>query len=194
MIDVHNGYGTAPAIRAAKYPVVKRHLDLHYEKLSNRQDQGATPYNLRNCAYHEDFRKEKLFWMDLTPKGRFSYVPSGTELFCANTVYFMHGPMMKCLAAYLNSSLITWYVNRTSVTSGMGTARWFSVTVETIPIPLVIEGGCKLELLVDNLLRAKNECAMNLVEESDSAIDSLIYEAYGISRTQKGIIRRANIV
>ena len=130
--------------------------------------------------------------MDLTPEGRFSYASAGTELFCANTVYFMHGPMMKCLAAFLNSSLITWYANKTSVTSGMGTARWFAVTVEAIPIPQAIRTSSKVETLVDDLIRAMDESAIRQVEEIDAEIEGLVYKAYGINRTGQHTIKRIN--
>ena len=66
LIDTHNGYGNVPAVNIDDYPAVKAHLDGYYPQLEKRQDKGKTPYNLRNCAYHEDFAKEKLFWMDLT--------------------------------------------------------------------------------------------------------------------------------
>ena len=76
-------------------------------------------------------------------------------MFCANTVYFMRGPLLKQLVAFLNSSLITWYVNKTAATSGMGTARWFAYVVEGIPVPQPISDGLRLEGLVDDLLHSE---------------------------------------
>lgn len=128
--------------------------------------------------------------MDLTPEGRFSYGPVGAEMYCANSVYFMHGPMMKQLAAFLNSSLITWYVNKTTVTSGMGTARWFAVTVEKIPVPRVFRNGRALEELVDDLLVALNEGATEKIEELESAIEHFVLGAYGITETQWRVLNR----
>ena len=151
---------TFPSVRLDidDYPAIKGHL-LQFGENRLAQNGRSLPgggrarkktshkwFELQDtCAYHEKFVEEKLFWMDLTPEGRFSYAPAGTEMYCANTVYFMHGPMMKRLAAFLNSSLITWYVNKTTVTSGMGTARWFAVTVESIPVPSVLKSGSEIE-------------------------------------------------
>ena len=53
LIDTHNGYAGVPAVDVNEYPAVKNHLDDHYPKLESRMDKGRTPYNLRNCAYHE---------------------------------------------------------------------------------------------------------------------------------------------
>ena len=69
LIDTHNGYGEVPPIDVGDYPAIKRHLNQFMTRLKRRQDRGVTPYNLRNCAYHKEFHKEKLFWMDLTPEG-----------------------------------------------------------------------------------------------------------------------------
>ena len=65
LIDTHNGYGNVSHVNIEHYPAVKAHLDCYFPKLERRQDKGRTPYNLRNCAYHEEFAKEKLIWMDL---------------------------------------------------------------------------------------------------------------------------------
>ena len=190
LIDTHNGYPGVPPVDVDDYPAIKAHLDRFIGRLRRRQDKGVTPYNLRNCAYHEKFSEEKLFWMDLTPAGRFSYGPVGAEMYCANTVYFMHGPMMKRLAAFLNSSLITWYVNKTTVTSGMGTARWFAVTVEPIPIPRVFKNGSELEGLVDDLLVALDKDATEKTEELERAIEHLVFGAYGITETQRSMLNK----
>jgi len=114
-------------------------------------------------------------------------------MLCANTVYFMHGQMMKCLAAFLNSSLVSWYVNRNTVTSGMGTARWFGVTVDAIPIPRALDSGGTMEALVDGLMTAMYEEAWHKVEAIETAIEELVYDAYEINSTQREIMRLINV-
>ncbi len=53
LINVHNGIKemNIPPININDYPAIKNHLDSFYNKLAKRADKGATPYNLRNCAY-----------------------------------------------------------------------------------------------------------------------------------------------
>ncbi len=98
LIDTHNGYGGIPAVNIDDYPAIKNHLNRFYPQLKRRQDKGKTPYNLRNCAYYEEFTKEKLFWMDLTEEGRFSY--DENEMFCVNTVYWCLGSQSNIYAPY----------------------------------------------------------------------------------------------
>ncbi len=67
VINTHNGYTSAfkskiPPIDIEKYPAIKAHLDSHLDTIATRCDQGDTPYHLRNCAYLEDFEKEKIVY------------------------------------------------------------------------------------------------------------------------------------
>ncbi|MDX9705771.1 MAG: hypothetical protein RBT46_08720, partial [Weeksellaceae bacterium] len=77
LINTHTGYKDVPRIDVNNYPAIKRHLEDVEEKRKNgefgekaqkapglykRSDQGSTPYNLRNCAYVDEFEKEKIVW------------------------------------------------------------------------------------------------------------------------------------
>ncbi len=98
LINSRNGFGNVPAINIDGYPAVKAHLNGYYERLEKRYDKGRTPYNLPNRAYHEDFAKEKLFWMDMSPRGRFAY--SDEELYCNNKGFVMTGgPLNRAIAS-----------------------------------------------------------------------------------------------
>ena len=67
LINTHNGVKEKgiKSINIDDYPVIKKHLDKYYLKLEKRQDKGDTPYNLRNCAYMEDFFKPKIIYPDI---------------------------------------------------------------------------------------------------------------------------------
>ncbi|MGM9068017.1 type IIG restriction enzyme/methyltransferase, partial [Campylobacter jejuni] len=67
VINTHNGYKSkngekVEAINIEHYPSLKKHFDEFYPQLEKRSDKGLTPYNLRNCAYIEEFEKEKIVW------------------------------------------------------------------------------------------------------------------------------------
>ena len=62
LINTHNGVkGRIPRIRIEDYPAIKAHLDHYWSKIKDRADQGDTPYNLRNCAYLEEFMRPKSY-------------------------------------------------------------------------------------------------------------------------------------
>ena len=70
LINTHNGVkGKIPRIDIEDYPAVKAHLDQYWDKIRDRADQGDTPYNLRNCAYLEDFFRPKIVYGQFQRRG-----------------------------------------------------------------------------------------------------------------------------
>ena len=184
LIDTHNGYGDVAAVNLDDYPTVKAHLNQFYPKLAKRQDKGRTPYNLRNCAYHEDFSKEKLVWIELVENGRFAYDDSG--MYCEATTFVMTGDSLKYLCAVLNAKLVQWFLQHVAPTSGMGVFRWKKVYVESIPIPKVNAAQQRPFIhLVDRILAA-NPAAKTSDDEAE--IDRLVYELYGLTEKEMASI------
>ena len=190
LITTHNGYGSVPAINVEAYPAVQAHLAQFDARLTVRQDQGRTPYNLRDCAYHEDFAKSKLFWMDMSPEGRFAY--SEGTMFSNNSGYILTGGPLKYLLAILNSSLVTWYMNESALTSGMGLIRWVRFTVERIPVPRIGEEEQRPFVeLVDRILEAKDADGDADTAEWERAIDRLVHALYGLTPDETAAVERA---
>ena len=142
LVNTHNGIrGKLPRIDINEYPAVKAHLDQYWDKIRDRADQGDTPYNLRNCAYLEDFFKPKFFYADIT--SHLCFCECNDIMFCNNTTYFMISLKEKFpnhLKEYLNSKLIDWYYRTLSVQLGEKAVRMFSIYVLKIPIPKIING------------------------------------------------------
>ena len=184
LIDTHNGFGTVPAIDVNKYPAVKAHLNAYYPQLEKRGDKGKTPYNLRNCTYHEEFTKEKLFWMDMSPEGRFAY--SNQEVYCNDKAYMVTGEDLKFLCVVLNSSLVGWMVSNTALTTGMGVTQWKKFVVERIPIPKLSAAKQRpFVRLVDRILEAKTADPDADTEPLEWEIDRLVYDLYGLTEGER---------
>ena len=179
LIDTHNGYADVHAIDIDEYPAIKAHLDNHYDRLEARYDKGRTPYNLRNCAYHADFAREKLFWMDMSPEGRFAY--SDQELFCNDKGFIMTGNALKYLCAVLNSSLVTWFIEATALTTGMGVLQWKKFAVERLPVPRVsAEQQRSLIRLVDRILVESTDQKLD-TSDLQAAIEAEVNALYGLT-------------
>lgn len=137
LINTHNGIkGKIPPINIRDYPAIKQHLDLFWDKISKRDDKGVTPYNLRNCAYLDDFFKPKLFYADISQELNFALC--NDVMFCNNTTYFLIADdpsILPKLQHYLNSKLLDWYYRTLSVQLGEKAVRMFSIYVLNIPIP-----------------------------------------------------------
>ena len=189
LIDTHNGHGDVPAIDIARYPAVKRHLDGFLPALKRRQDKGRTPYNLRDCAYHEAFAEEKLLWMDLVDQGRFAY--DDDALFGTNTTYFLTGENLKFLCAVLNSKLTYCFLRHTAPTSGMGVIRWMKVYVESLPIPDASDARKRpIVRLMDDILAAKDADPGADITDQEKEIDRLVYTLYGLSEAEIAAVEK----
>jgi type II restriction/modification system DNA methylase subunit YeeA len=183
LIDTHNGYGSVPAVDIDEYPAIKNHLDVFYPQLKKRQDKGKTPYNLRNCAYHQVFDEEKLIWMQMTDQGRFAY--SEDSIFGNAKVFILTGESLKYLCAVLNSKLPAWFMSNTGVTTGMGLMQWQGVTVQRIPIPRISTASQSPFIrLVDRILEAKSANPKADTEKEEAEIDRLVYDLYGLTEDE----------
>ena len=190
LIDAHNGYGHVPAFDVSDFPAIKAHLDQFYPDLAKRREKGRTPYNVRDCAYHEDLAKEKLVWIELADRGRFAYDDSG--VFCLNSTFMMSGEALKYLCSILNSSLTCWFMQTTALNSGMGTARWIRGPVQRIPVPRITTAEQRPFVeLIDHLLAAKDENPNADTGELEAKADQLVYGLYDLTREEVAAVEKA---
>lgn len=165
------------------YPAIFEHFDSFGQKFKLRGAQGRHWTNLRACSFIEEFKKEKIVWIELATKGRFAY--SNEEIYLLNSAIFMVPPSdysAKALTGLLNSSLINFYMGHISQTSGMGTNRWIKATVETFPIPAVSSENQNqwqaLERIVEGILTSGPGVPVDL--ESTNKINVIACELYNI--------------
>ena len=174
------------------YPAIRKHLKPYKRELLARRGgasprTGQVPYewwqlqaDYYSAGTYRNFAKKKLLWMDLSPEGRFSY--SETEMFCANTAFVMTGKALKYLQAVLNSSLITWYVQRISLTTGMGLIRWIVFVVKRLPIPEILRIEQQPFIaLVDRILDKRADDQLADTSDLEAEIDRMVYDLYGLT-------------
>ena len=191
LLNVHNGLKEEKLNRIDinAYPAIKKHLDKEKfkSKVTGRQDQGDTPYNLRNCAYLHDFEKPKIMWGELSDKPKFFYDSKG-EYYCLNTVYFFTGQHLDYLVCYLNSFLCEYLFSKYGTTSGTGTMRWLEYTVERMPIPQLSELQEKeIVDLYHEYEKSSNETVLD-------KINSLFYQYIGLDEEDIKVVEgKSNI-
>ena len=135
IIGTHNGVrGKFPRIDIDDYPAVKAHLDQYWDRIAARDDQGATPYNLRNCAYWEDFDEPKIVWGEISDRSKFAFEEEGKYIPEATT-FFMTGKDLPYLFCILNSPLSEWLFSKVGTTTGVGTVRWKKYTILSLLVP-----------------------------------------------------------
>ena len=166
LINTHNGVkGVMPRIDIEEYPAVKQHLDKYWDKISRRADKGDTPYNLRNCAYVEDFNQPKIMWKIIGNRLAFAFDDNGVIL--NNACYLMTGECLPFLLAFLNSKAILWYSFITNMNpTGVGDSQVGAQNMIKFPIPRNKSLRDKLTSLI--IKQQTNEVS---IEDVDILID-----------------------
>ena len=177
LINSHNGLkgsGLKP-IKIDDYPAVKRHLNKFYPELKKRTDQGDTIYNLRNCAYMEDFFRQKIIFQEMVQEPSFILDNEG-KFMCLDTARIITGQNLEVVLAVLNSKIFFYSVKLFYGGGALGEKgiRMKHTFFENFPMP-----NLKIDQ-VNNIQRIiKNPSESNLKE-----IDSMLYKSFLLSEEE----------
>ena len=187
LINTHNGIrGRIPRIKIEDYPAVKAHLDQYWDRISTRADKGDTPYNLRNCAYLEDFNKPKVVYMEIQTDNPEEGYPfpcySFDEKRCVvlNTAYIMSSETTdpRYVLGILNSKLGKFLVKLYVTQLQERQFRMLSQYVMNFPIARPTkEIEIEMSKLVHNVL-------VHQSKESENRIDELAFQIYKLSENE----------
>ena len=171
IINTHNGIkGDLERIHIEDYPAIKQHLDKYWDKIEPRADQGDTAYNLRNCAYLDEFSKPKIVWGNLNTFGSYAIAPENMFI---NAPACMIVPGNTYLLAVLNSKIADYYLRTLGVVRNGGFFEYKPMFVEQIPIPKITTEKAKQ---IDNILSSSLS-----MEDKDVKIEEIIEGIYGLS-------------
>ena len=170
LINTHNGVKEKyPPINIEDFPSIKRHLDMYWDKIKERDDQGVTPYNLRNCAYLDDFNKPKTLWKRVGSILRFSYDESGK--LGLDSTCFATGKGIAYLCCVLNSPM-GHFLLKDAPKTGTGDLLISVQAVEPIKIP-IIDNDSEYISYLHRFEQAD--------EEAERIINAHIYELYHLT-------------
>ena len=177
LINTHNGVKEKgiKRIDIDDYPAIKAHLDSFYPEIEKRADQGDTPYNLRNCAYIEDFSKPKIIYGQFR-KGDFSF--DNEKHFLSSNEYFIVSECcnLKTLLAFLNSKII--YTYGCMIMNNLGGATTIAQKDIFLRIPIPIKIDNKYEKAIEDLIDNKKY----------EAIEEVIYKIYNLTKEEISFI------
>lgn len=193
LINTHNGIKSIGLKRIEtehEYPTIYEHLKRFSPKVEMRSDKGDHWSNLRNCAYLEDFEKDKIIWGEISDKPKFAF--DDERFFAEATTFLMTGEKLKFLLAILNSKVSEWYFNLIGTTTGMGTNRWKKYKIELLPIKTPsLEQEEEIEILVNKILSIKKHTPTADTIELENQIDQLVYQLYELTEEEIKIIENA---
>ena len=173
LINTHNGVKekNIPRIDVEKdYPAIKQHLDQYWGKIEKRADKGDTPYNLRNCAYLEDFFKPKIMYSEIVREPQF-YLDNKGAFFPEATSFIMSGNNLEYLYNLFHSKPITFFFKTFYAGGGLGENgyRYKKTFFELLPVPEW--ENTVLQNKIKNATDKTNIC-------------QLVYQLYGITKNE----------
>jgi len=195
LIDSHNGYVNSigvriPPVNITHFPAVKHWLDSHWDRISSRGDKGKTPYNLRDCAYYEEFKKEKIIYPNMT-----KYLPFylDTKSYYTNQKCFiMTGKSLAFLTAFFNSQLFK-FIYRENFPQLLGGTRELSkIFFDKLIIPTIDSSTEKtFQSLVQNMQsRVTSNADMT---EDDAVINEKLYDICGLTAEERKAANKYNL-
>jgi len=190
MINTHNGVKSAgvPQIDVQHdFPIIYEHLTTYQTSLEKRQDKGDHWSNLRNCAYHKEFRKPKIIYPNMTKYLPFFY-DQNDYFFINDKAFIMTSgtESLQYLVAMLNSCLFR-YCFRDNFPELLGnTYEIRKVFVEKIPIKKPdIKTASLFETLVDYVQFVKADINQSTSNDTptiatflEELIDACVMEVY----------------
>ena len=166
------------------YPAIKKHLDQFYPELEKRADKGDTPYNLRNCAYTEDFSMQKIVWGNLNLNASYTIAPEG---YFVNAPCPMIVPANRYLLAVLNSKLADYFIRSLGVTRNGGYFEYKPMFIEQLPVPIIPD---KEQEKLASLAEKRNQTNLDSIEmeKIEGNINKLIYKLYDLTEEEINLI------
>ena len=173
LINTHNGIkGGVSRIEINDYPAIKQHLDAYWDRIAIRADKGDTPYNLRNCAYLEDFNKPKIVYREIGVEMDACLLSE--EFVVNNKLYLLTGDYLDYLLAFFNSRLFNKILMKAAnITGGKGADFMYNVRVPK-PTKTILQA-----LSVDDF-------ASNI--EAQKHVDELFFELVGLSMQEQSYV------
>ena len=181
LINTHNGVkGKFPRVKIENYPAIKAHLDQFWDKIEKRADQGDTPYNLRNCAYLEDFNKPKIIYPNMTKYMPFVY---DDKAYITNQKCFIiTGTKVAFLTAFLNSSLFKYCFRDSFPELQGGTRELSKIFFDKIPVYKVSDA------LDKKFKEAVDDIQLEYTKQKALRIDSMLFDLYKLTLEERETI------
>ena len=192
LINTHNGLKNKgiKSIDINDYPAIKKWLDYGgvayngkmykgFSQIERRADQGDTPYNLRNCAYWEDFSKPKMLWKRVGSILRFCY--NDNEALGLDSTCFATGENIEFICCVLNSPM-GHYLLKDAPKTGTGDLLVSVQAIEPIQIPQVgLETNSEFKKLLESLIKTDSP-------SNEKEISRKVFKLYDLSLEEQSYI------
>ncbi len=192
LINSHNGIKSKgiPPINVVKdYPVIYEYLRQFESQLIKRQDKGEHWTNLRNCAYLEEFKLDKVIYPEFVQKTSFCIEQKSHYLLDTAWLLVTKNTDVRYITSILNSNVMWFYLQFLVVNLSDKAFRMKKIYLEVLPIPKISKTQQQPFItLVDQILTAKRANPKADTQAMESKIDKLVYELYGLTAAEIALV------
>jgi methylase of polypeptide subunit release factors len=187
-----------------QFPAVYKHLLAFKNRAEQREDQGQNWWNLRACAYYENFSKEKIIWQEMSQQASFAYDQNG--IFCIDTARICTGEHIKLLLGLFNSHFFLYTFSKWYAGGGLGSKgiRFKSEFIKSYPIPCITDNNQVITQNIENLVGKilitiekkdyyQNKQLQLEVNNFEAEIDNLIYQLYELTPEEINLIEESTM-
>ena len=159
----------------SKYPAVYKHFmqvanaKTKGKGLINRDDKGDYWWELRSCAYTNDFSKQKIMYSEIVRSPQF-YLDNDGAFFPEATSFIMTGKYLEYLLLAFHSKLLTYAFKTFYAGGGLGETgyRYKKAFLENLPVYKIDE---------NELVKCKNW----IRNQEYDKIDTFLNDVYSIT-------------
>jgi hypothetical protein len=188
------------------YPAIAGHLRPFADRGRKRCDRGDFWWELRECAYYEEFEKPKILWPEIAGSARFAFDETG---FYANNKAYLIPTGDLYLLGLLNSSLLRFFIHSVCTDLQGNSFNFSAVFLKRTPIRAIDFAVSeekarhdRIVALVERMLRLhqeppeplppeENENRLREIAKTDAEIDSLVCDLYGLTAEEIRILEES---
>ena len=184
------------------YPAIANHLEPFREKAEKRWDKGDYWWELRPCAYYDEFEKPKIIYPNICSRPEFTL--ESDRQFTNQKCYIMASDD-KYLLGILNSRIMMFYFQTTIpklrgdyYEPGYAFMKSFPIRTIDFDNPDDVEMRDEMVKLVERMLDLHQQLQGSVlihrevlemqVEATDKEIDALVYRLYGLSDDEVAVV------
>ncbi|MFH1928976.1 MAG: TaqI-like C-terminal specificity domain-containing protein, partial [Chloroflexota bacterium] len=170
-----------------RYPAIEAYLKPFKKRLLKRATSANHEwYELQQpqMGCYAEFEKPKIIWPDIAERCEFAFDDHSSYPDC--TLFIVPDTDI-CLVGILNSNVVEWFYRNVSPKIQHDFLRFKTNYVRQIPIPSAAPvQRVAIEALVRKLLDAKGQGPQ--AAEWERELNALVYELYGLTEEEIGII------
>jgi adenine-specific DNA-methyltransferase len=185
-------------IDIGNYPAILAHLENFRERLEPKPMdfkgnnwKGRKPgsykwYEIQDAVdYYEEFEKEKIMLAEIADRNQFSMELN--QNYYDTTAYIIPNSS-RYLLGYLNSKLFLYLFSQVTSSIRGGFFRWKKQYLGAMPLKEDERISVEIANLVEQILEIKKQDPTSDTSSLEAEIDQLVYELYGLSEEEIGIV------